>query len=95
MQSSMVENTHAEKNMGHSIARFPHRLLNGVYESICPICFRTVASDSDEEQLVYAEIQHCCDPKDLEKYEALRKPDPDSQQHRVVTRGHAASLLSD
>ncbi len=60
--------------MGHAIKSFPHRLLNGVYESICPICFRTVASKANEMDLVYDEINHLCDPGDLAKYKQLRTP---------------------
>jgi hypothetical protein len=58
--------------MGHAIKSFPHRFMSGVYESICPTCFRTVASNANEMELVYDEVKHLCDPTDLEKYEQLR-----------------------
>ncbi len=60
--------------MGHSLPRFPHRLLNGVYESICPGCFRTISSKQDEADLVYDETNHLCDPADLSRYQLLRMP---------------------
>lgn len=60
--------------MGHSLKSFPHRLMNGVYESICPTCFRTVGSEANEMDLVHDEVKHLCDPADLEKYERLRTP---------------------
>ncbi len=65
--------------MGRALKSFPHRLMNGVYESICPICFRTIASKAEEKDLVYEEINHLCDPADLIKYERLRtSPQNDS-----------------
>jgi hypothetical protein len=75
--------------MGRAFKSFPHRLLNGVYESICPICFRTVASKANEMDLVFDEVKHLCDPADLVKYEQLRFPPQDDLR---VTDDDASSV---
>jgi hypothetical protein len=41
--------------------QFPHRQNNdGTFDSICPVCFRTVGSAQAEEQLAELEVQHIC-----------------------------------
>jgi hypothetical protein len=41
---------------------YPHRLnLNGTYDSICLICFATVASARTEPELAVHDIKHICD----------------------------------
>ena len=43
--------------------KFAHRFtLEGTVESICPRCFVTVASATNEADLVVKEEQHLCDP---------------------------------
>jgi hypothetical protein len=62
--------------MGRKFTSFPHRLFNGVYESICPTCFRTVSSKAYETDLALDEVHHHCDKRDLAKYKQLRMPPP-------------------
>src|SRR3954471_2595963 len=51
---------------GRTMARFPHRSkLDGSFDSICPRCFRTIASGQRIGDLVKAEKRHICDPADL------------------------------
>jgi hypothetical protein len=63
--------------MGRKFTSFPHRLFNGVYESICPVCFRTVSSKAYEPDLGLDEVNHHCDRQDLAKYKQLRMPPPE------------------
>jgi hypothetical protein len=45
---------------------FPHkRRLDGIYESICPLCFMTVGSKANEADLVTSERAHVCFGLDL------------------------------
>jgi hypothetical protein len=45
---------------------FPHRRNeNGIFDSICPSCFATVASNEDEAKLRPIELGHACDPIDI------------------------------
>jgi hypothetical protein len=37
----------------------------GNVESICPVCFETVAQSEKEEDLARAECSHVCDPDSL------------------------------
>ena len=42
--------------------RFPHRRnRNGTFDSICPRCFHTVATRTDERELSRDEHRHICD----------------------------------
>jgi hypothetical protein len=50
-----------------SAERFPHRLKDSHYESICRVCFRTIASSRDESELAIEEEKHVCDPWDVER----------------------------
>ena len=44
-------------------SHFPHRLNpDGTFDSICPICFVTVARRDSESALVEFERAHACDP---------------------------------
>ena len=44
------------------VQRFPHRRnRDGSYDSICTLCFTTVASSETEEELGEAEAKHICD----------------------------------
>lgn len=53
---------------------FPHkRRLDGMYESICPRCFKTVGSKGNEDDLVEFENAHICHGLDLS--ELLRPKD--------------------
>lgn len=48
------------------VTRFPHHLnLNGMFDSICPKCYRTVAEESDEKVLRKTERLHRCAVEDL------------------------------
>jgi hypothetical protein len=38
---------------------------DGTYDSICPMCFRTVISHVDRMTLAFAESAHKCEPGDL------------------------------
>jgi hypothetical protein len=43
--------------------RFPHRQNeDGSCDSICPLCFATIASVRDETELVAHERAHVCNP---------------------------------
>jgi hypothetical protein len=45
---------------------FPHRRNpDGEYESICRICFATVATTADEAELLAHERTHICDAMQL------------------------------
>jgi hypothetical protein len=53
------------------IMHFPHRLnLNGSYDSICRLCFATVASARDEMELPPHESRHVCNP--MWAYQAMK-----------------------
>jgi hypothetical protein len=41
------------------------RNKNGSHDSICLVCFHTIASESSEAELVDAERQHECDSADV------------------------------
>ncbi len=44
------------------VQRFPHRRnRDGSYDSICTLCFTTVASSETEEELGEAEAKPICD----------------------------------
>ena len=46
---------------------FPHRHnIDGRHDSICTMCFATIATQQDEEDLLWAEQIHVCDPLVLE-----------------------------
>ena len=41
---------------------FPHRLNeNGTYDSICLVCFQTIATGANEAGLAEGEQRHVCD----------------------------------
>jgi hypothetical protein len=45
-------------------ASFPHKLnADGSFDSICPMCFRTVATAAQETELAALERKHQCDPE--------------------------------
>jgi hypothetical protein len=47
---------------------FPHRKnADGSYDSICPFCYRTVASQPTEDDLAEDEQRHVCKVGDLPK----------------------------
>lgn len=40
---------------------FPHRTnRNGTFDSICPLCYRTIATEQSEYRLAKAELAHRC-----------------------------------
>lgn len=40
---------------------FPHkRDLDGTYKSICPVCYKTVGSHTNEDELAAMETLHKC-----------------------------------
>lgn len=44
------------------ISQFPHRKnLDGSYDSICRLCFKTVGTHKFEQQLTQQEKSHICD----------------------------------
>jgi hypothetical protein len=48
----------------HEPVAFPRRKNeNGTFDSICPICFRTVASGVKESQLAELERNHICEDR--------------------------------
>jgi hypothetical protein len=51
---------------GPLLSRFPHRHnADGSCDSICPVCFRTVARCEREADLQIEELLHRCDPETL------------------------------
>ena len=53
--------------------RFPHRKNDdGTFDSICPVCFRTVARAHREEELTESERNHSCEPR-VDVREILRR----------------------
>jgi|HubBroStandDraft_4_1064222.scaffolds.fasta_scaffold1167842_1 hypothetical protein len=47
---------------------FPHRHNeDGSHDSICPICFATVATEPDEAKLRLRELAHHCDPMQVHR----------------------------
>ena len=57
---------------GRTIFRHKRR-LDGIYESICPVCFNTVGSNAIEVDLVETENAHVC--LGLNLGELLRRKD--------------------
>jgi hypothetical protein len=56
-------------------ATFPHRHnANGSYDSICTVCYTTVASVRQEYELAAAESMHKCDPAILYQLSQYRTP---------------------
>jgi hypothetical protein len=56
------------------LTTFPHkRDLDGTYKSICPVCFKTVGSHTNEDELAAMETAHVCLGLDLS--ELLRPKD--------------------
>jgi len=55
---------------------FPHREnQDGTFDSICPKCFKTVASDRNEVKLRSKEKHHICESSDLHKPETKKEYD--------------------
>jgi hypothetical protein len=50
---------------------------NGIFESICTVCFKVVARAKTEAELAVHEQSHKCDPQDLapkpRRYQACSK----------------------
>ncbi len=66
-----------------SVRHFHHRHnQNGTYDSICPACFMTVASTSDESELPWHEEAHECDPVQLYQVSQYARATPLSLQSR-------------
>ena len=62
-----------DSKMGH----FPHRQNHdGTFDSICPECFKTVASDLNEAKLRRHEKRHVCEAGSLHKPETKKKIRP-------------------
>lgn len=67
--------------------RFPHRLnRDGTFDSICRVCFATVASVVDEAELAHHEAAHVCSRPDLDKYHSLPRPDHHPEVAGVITQ---------
>ncbi|MGC2621069.1 MAG: hypothetical protein WA414_18645 [Acidobacteriaceae bacterium] len=48
--------------------RFPHRHnADGTYDSICPACYATVATEDEEAKLRPHEMAHVCDMAQLDQ----------------------------
>jgi hypothetical protein len=48
---------------------FPHRYnRDGTYESICSVCFLTIATVRDESELALSEAGHVCDQIRLHQF---------------------------
>jgi len=49
--------------------RFPHRYnADGSYDSICTVCFITIAKARDEQELAQSEAEHVCDAVRLHQF---------------------------
>ena len=55
--------------MADSVAHnFPHRKnADGTYDSICPRCLLTVATEHDQDDLLAQEAGHVCKEEDLQR----------------------------
>lgn len=55
--------------------RFPHRQnKDGSFDSVCTVCYATVASVEEERQLAVHEAAHKCDPLMLYQVGQYRIP---------------------
>lgn len=55
-----------------SAVYYPHKLnKNGSFNSICIVCFRTVASNMTEDELVQEEKKHVCGTSLLSKRSSI------------------------
>ena len=70
--------------MARKLAQFPHRRdSKGLYDSICPTCFATVARSKPEAEMAQLELAHVCNSS----YLAER-----GQFGRAETQNQAAPL---
>jgi hypothetical protein len=57
-----------------SAANYPHkRNKDGSFNSICPVCFRTIASKMTEDELAQEEKKHVCGTSLLSKRGSIVK----------------------
>jgi hypothetical protein len=63
--------------MTKTIAQFPHRKgSDGLYDSICPMCFATVARSTPETEMTELEKTHLCDSGRLAERGSFARPSP-------------------
>jgi len=56
-------------------AQFPHRVnRDGTFDSICRVCFRTIAHEIRERDLAGFESAHVCAPLDMALRTSLAVP---------------------
>ena len=56
--------------MPQQVSQFVHRQnQNGTFDSICTLCFQTIANVKDEAKLQSVELEHVCDPHLIRRFE--------------------------
>jgi hypothetical protein len=73
-----------------SLAKFPHRRdRDGLYDSICPNCFATVARSKPEAEMAELEKAHVCNTSYLaERGQFTRAKPPGPSSPAIQTRIH-------
>jgi hypothetical protein len=65
------------KRTGKSHRSFPHRRNeDGSFDSICPGCYQTVATEANEAELSRFEREHVCNPIERNHFDELRSQQP-------------------
>jgi len=63
--------------MAKKITQFPHRKgSDGLYDSICPTCFATVARSKSEAEMRELEAAHVCNSAYLAERGLYARPSP-------------------
>jgi hypothetical protein len=63
--------------MGRNTIDYPHRKAsNGLYDSICPTCFATVARSKPKAEMAELENAHVCDSALLAERGLFARPSP-------------------
>lgn len=67
---TVIINTMGPRASSTNQELFPHRdNCDGTFDSICPVCFRTVAKKKSESDLQAVEREHVCNEEDLLRLE--------------------------
>jgi hypothetical protein len=77
--------------MARKLVHFPHRRdKDGLYDSICPTCFATVARSKPEAEMVELELAHVCNSSYLAERGHFSRPE--SQPQAAPLRRHTDVL---
>jgi len=81
---------HLDNQVTH---RFAHHLNpDGTVDTVCILCSQTIASATDEANLVFAEERHVCDPFLLAHYEFFKKEPRSETVFKLVSRDQKRGL---